>query len=34
MCATLFTQKAMFNVMQKRRLKLTQNEIHSDSDQK
>lgn len=34
MCATLFTQKAMFRVMVKRKLKLTQNEVHSASSQK
>lgn len=34
MCATLFTKKAMFSVIVKRKLKLTQKDVHSDSFQK
>lgn len=32
-CATLFTKKAIFSVMQKRKLKFVQNDNHSDSFQ-
>lgn len=34
MCATLLTRNAIFKVTQKRKLKLTQNDVHNGSFQK